>query len=262
VKGWFGETAELGRAEMATWERNKTQSAAAKPVEAAASPAAVPSFSATPVVPVTETASPITAPALTTTSAVSAPALTAATAGAVTAPALAGAGTATGSSGNSLLAEHLAAASRKGIAGMTTTTASDAFMNAGASIVSDSPDTAGVTIAPVIDMAELNRQVQTSPFLESLATANAELAPGASVVPGIDLAEFESGAAVNFQEAVRPRQNAVETPWAAPAPPPKKEPPRVFNIQNVNLNAEDMDRLLDFARQLELAVLEPVEAEV
>jgi hypothetical protein len=94
--GWFGETADMGKTGIARMSENKAvMDAAAKPGETAApitqtaaSPLAVPSFSAAPVVPVTETASPITAPAF----------------------------------------------------------------------------TAANVITPVMDMAELNRQVQTSPF--------------------------------------------------------------------------------------------------
>jgi phage-related protein len=222
VKGWFGETVELGRAEMAAWEKNKTQTAA-RPVETAAlitqtaaSLLAAPSFSAAPVVPVTETASSITAPVCTTTSAAAALS-PAGSAGAVTAPVLAGAGTAAGSSGNSLLSEHLAAASRKGIAGTVSTAASDAFMNAGT--------------------------------------------PAAS--PGIDLASYENEARTSFAEAAgtTPRES-ITAPWNAPEERREKPAPRVFNIQTVNLNADDIYRLLDFARQLELAVMEPVEAEV
>jgi TP901 family phage tail tape measure protein len=208
VGGWFGETVDMGKTEISRMNENKTvRDAAARPVEAAApitqtaaSPVAVPSFSAAPVVPAMEIASPITAPAFTTTSAVSAPSISA--------------GTATAGA-NTALVEHLAAASMKGIAGMTATTASDAFMDA-----------------------------------------------GASVAPGIDMADFENGTAARFHEAVIPRQTAIETPWAAPEERREKPAPRVFNIQNVNLNADDIDRLLDFARQLEHAVLEPVEAEV
>ena len=202
---------------------------------AAAGVAAVPAFSVS-AVPGMEAVTGVTAPPLTATSAAATP----------------GAGgtaqTATGSSGggHSLLAEHLAAASRKGITGTVSTAASDAFMNP--------PDTITAAITPSVDMAELNRQAQTTPFLESLA------ATSAAITPSVDLADFENGAAVHFQEAVRPRQAAVETPWNAPEPQTKQETSRVFNIQSVNLNADDIYRLLDFARQLELALHEPVEA--
>ena len=145
------------------------------------------------------------------------------------------------------------------------------------------PDTITAAITPSVDMAELNRQAQTSPFLESLTATSAAITPtvdmaelnrqaqttpfleslaatSAAITPSVDLADFENGAAVHFQEAVRPRQAAVETPWNAPEPQTKQETSRVFNIQSVNLNADDIYRLLDFARQLELALHEPVEA--
>jgi hypothetical protein len=197
VKGWFGETVDIGKTEIAAMNENRARVTGAGPVEAAAP---------------TQTATSIAAPSLVETNVIAAPSL----AGSAAPVSALSAGTTTAAGANTALAEHLAAASRKGIEGMVNTSASDAFMGA-----------------------------------------------GASVVPGIDTAEFESGAAVNFQEAVRPRQAAVETPWNAAEPPQtKKETPRVFNIQSVNLNADDIYRLLDFARQLELAVMEPVEAEV
>jgi hypothetical protein len=118
----------------------------------------------------------------------------------------------------------------------------------------NSPDTITATIMPGVDMGELNRQAQTTPFLESLAAANT------TVTPAVDMAGFESGAAVNFQEAVSPPQAAVETPWREKEQQRKKETPRVFHIENVNLNADDIYHLLDIARQLEQAIHEPVEA--
>ena len=109
-------------------------------------------------------------------------------------------------------------------------------------------------------MEELNQQVQSSPFLESLAAVNPELIPSVSAAPAVDLSDFETGTAVNFQDAVAPRRTVVETPWNAPEPQREKPASRVFNIETVNLNADDMYRLLDFARQLEHALHEPVEA--
>ena len=237
VKGWFGETAAIGETELARMNETKTAQAAARPVEtSAAAPetqSAAPAFAVS-AVPGMEAAAGVTAPSLTTTSAIATPALGGA------------AQTATGSSGsgNAALAEHLAAASRKGIAGTVSTAASDAFMGAGTP----------APITPRVDMEELNRQAQTTPFLESLTAANT------AITPRVDMAEFENGAAVDFQEAVRPRQASVETLWNAPEERAKKETPRVFNIQSVNLNADDIYHLLDFARQLEQAIHEPVEA--
>jgi hypothetical protein len=287
VKSWFGETVEIGKTELAAMNENKMALAAAKPVQngapapatQTAAPAAAPAFTASVVnAPGPETASLIAAPALTATGAVAAPSpvlpvAPSASAGTITA----GADTA--------LTEHLAAASRKGIAGNDiSVSASDAFATAGASAAPVSPGgSLSATVTPGVDMAELNRQAQTSPFMESLAAANTAVTPAVdmaglnrqaqttpfmeslatantAVTPGAGMADFERGAALDFQEAVRPRQAAVETPWREPERQPKKETPRVFNIKNVNLSADDIYHLLDFALQLELAVHEPVEA--
>jgi TP901 family phage tail tape measure protein len=191
VKGWFGETVDIGKTELATMTENRMRDAAASPLETAAAPAAQTAVS---VAPVMDTASVAAPPS---------PALSAA-------PSLS-AGTTTAGT-NSALTEHLAAASRKGIAGSgINAAASNAFMDAGMAV---------------------------------------------------DWADFEKGTAVTFQEAVQPRQVSVETPWKEPEARREKPAPSVFNIQSVNLNADDIHRLLDFARQLEHAVLEPVEDEV
>jgi hypothetical protein len=261
VKGWFGETVEMGRTELAGMNENKIAAAAAKPVQTvaptpvtsqpvqtnlppSATQTAAPSYTASTInVLGPETASPITAPALTETSAVTVPTLAAPVAPVASSFSK---GTVTAGADTALI-EHLAAASRKGIAGSEiSATASNAFMNL--------PDTITAAIMPAVDMGELNRQAQTTPFMESLAAANT------TVTPGVDMADFESGAVVNFQDAVRPPQAAIETPWRERERQQKKETSRVFHIENVNLNADDIYHLLDFARQLEQAIHEPVEA--
>ena len=191
VKGWFGETTDMGRTEIAAMNTNHTQNATAQPVETA------------PSLPVTQTATTITAPSLAATNITAAP---------MPAGAALSAGTATAGE-NTALAEHTAAASRKGITGTVSAAASNAFMDA-----------------------------------------------GSSVAPSVDISDFENNAAVNFQEAVRPRQAAVETLSNTPENRTERSAPRVFNIQNVTLNADDIYHLLDFARQLEEAIHEPVEA--
>jgi TP901 family phage tail tape measure protein len=108
VKGWFGETVEIGKNELAKSGENKAQTAAAKPVEG--------SVTATSGVP----QSALSAPSLTTTSAVSVPEIGGGKSG-----------EGSGGGNSALLAEHMAAASRKGISGTVSTAASDAFMGAG-----------------------------------------------------------------------------------------------------------------------------------
>jgi hypothetical protein len=187
---------------------------------------------------------PISPPAITAPGMEAAPTFAATSAAVAPTPSAPSVSAGTTTAGaNAALVEHLAAAARKGIAGTVSTVASDAFMNI--------PETITAAVMPAVDMGELNRQAQTIPFLESPAAANA------SVTPFVDTAGFENGAAMDFQEAVRPRQVSVETLWKEPDREPKRETSRVFNIQNVNLNADEIDRLLDFARELELAIHEP-----
>ncbi|GAB6392501.1 MAG: phage tail tape measure protein [Treponematales bacterium] len=170
VKGWMGETVDKGNTKLAEMSAAK---AAAKPAEAAslAKPSdmgaiAAPSFGT------------IAAPAMSTT--------------------MAGAG------GNALVAEHLAAASRKGIAASDISyAASDAFMGAGT------------------------------------RTASGDLA--------------------DFSEAARPARNMVaDLPWNKPEARTEKPAPRTIKIENLYLQADDAMSLLNFVRQLECAVLEPV----
>jgi TP901 family phage tail tape measure protein len=275
VKGWFGETVEMGQAELDRMAASKAVAASAGPAASAAVPAA-----ASEAVAASETAPSLTA---TTTGAVAVPELAAATTGAAATPALAASaqtGTGTGSSGNSLLAEHLAAASRKGIEGTVDTTASDAFMNAGAS----------TAITPTVDMAELNQQAQSSPFLESLAATTATITPtvdmaelnqriqsspflepptataGAvtpAAAPGIDLAAYENEARVNFAEAARPaRQESVAAPWNAPEARTERRERPGFTVQNLYLQSEDIEKAFDLYRQLEMMFANPQEAAV
>jgi TP901 family phage tail tape measure protein len=119
VKGWFGETVEMGRAELDRMSASKAVAASSGTAVSEAAPLAGDMT--------------IAAPSL---------------------AASAQAKTRTGSSGDSLLAEHLAAASRKGIAGTVSTIASDAFMGAGASASAPGIDLAGYENEARINFAE------------------------------------------------------------------------------------------------------------
>jgi TP901 family phage tail tape measure protein len=253
VKGWFGETVEMGRTEIAGMSENRTQNSVAKPADTLPAAPIVPTAVAAPsfaaqVVPAPATAG--TVPPLTTTSAVAAPPALDVSA-AVAAPTLAatsvtsvpaiGTGTSTGTSGGSaLLAEHLAAAERKGIAASEiTSTASDAFMSAGASV---SP----AAVTPSVDMAELNRQAASNPFLDSFSASGA-----ADITPGMDMANFDREVPATFQEAM-PQQNTAFAPWSqSEAKPAKKERPS-FNVQNLYLQSDDMKNMYDLYLQLEM----------
>jgi hypothetical protein len=120
---------------------------------------------------------------------------------------------ATGGAGKSLLNEHLAAASRKGIA--------------------------------ATDM--------------SLAASSAFMDAGASVAPVIDIPDFDSAARTNFQEAMPAQNAAFQPPWTRNEPKTAKSEPRAVKIENLYLQADDTLDLLNFVRQLEHAVLQPVE---
>jgi TP901 family phage tail tape measure protein len=250
VGGWFGETVEIGRTELARRGENKT-GAAAKPVETADSLAAASGsnaaggiigaiggwFSRTAELGRTElakagenktksaAAKPVeTANSLAVAEPVPAseivpPALFTASS-AATPPAFTSAQTATGTgadaaggAGKSLLNEHLAAASRKGIA-----------------------DT---------DM--------------SLAASGAFMDAGASVVPVIEIPDFDREARTNFQEAMPAQSAAFQPPRNRSETKPAKSEPRTVKIENLYLQADDTLDLLNFVRQLEHAVLQPVE---
>jgi TP901 family phage tail tape measure protein len=144
VGGWFGNTVELGKAELAKASENKTASAAATPVNDSQA------------VTTTTTAGPVATPVITppapvTTSAIAPPATGAAQPAGVAAPV---------TGGGSLLNEHLEAAGRKGFsASAVDTTAADAFMAAGTSAAPI--DTADYERSAAYDFAEAVRPERT-----------------------------------------------------------------------------------------------------
>jgi hypothetical protein len=52
---------------------------------------------------------------------------------------------------------------------------------------------------------------------------------------------------------------AVQPPWTRNEPKPAKSEPRAVKIENLYLQSDDTLDLLNFVRQLEHAVLQPVE---
>ncbi|GHU01850.1 hypothetical protein FACS1894147_02510 [Spirochaetia bacterium] len=136
VGGWFGATTDMGKSELAKMSEDKVKTATAKPVE---------------------TANAI-APPTAATSAVAPPVLSDITAAPVSPAAQSGTSV---SGGGSMLADHLAAAGRKGIEGTDmTTTASDAFMSAGASV-------------GAIDIADMENEAQVN-FAEAIRPAQTQ----------------------------------------------------------------------------------------
>ena len=229
VKGWFGETVEIGKTELAGMNENKMRDTAAGPVQtntpALVTQSTAPTFTATSAVfapysaasaapvPGMEIVSPIAAaPALAATSAASAPSLSVPTTAS--------------SSGNSLAMEHLEAARRKGVSASDISyTATSAFENAGA-----------YTAA-------------TTPFLESL--------PVTAATPPVDVPDIDREARLQFADAMPSRREAVIT--GAERDDRADDTPRqnIFHIANMNFNADELRTLLDIVRQLELAAMEP-----
>jgi hypothetical protein len=118
VKGWFGETVDIGNTELARMNQTKAAKTIIPETPASASPVAAP-------ITAPDAASMIAAPAIVAPVTVQplAPA-----------PGIGGAASQTGN--NDMLFEHLAAARRKGVAAQDVSTfASDAFMGAGAAAV-------------------------------------------------------------------------------------------------------------------------------
>ena len=192
VGGWFDSTVDKGNAKLAEMTENTMKAATASPAEPSVSASAV--VEPLPPSAMSASANPIAPPTMTTTSAVPIPS------------------TGAGGGGNALLGEHLAAASRKGIAGNINAAASNAFM-------------------------------------------------GASSGPAIDIADYSAEAQGDFSEALRPMQTQIlQTPWSAPETKKTKDAPRTITIQNLTLQADGILDVINFVRQLELAVLEPMEA--
>jgi hypothetical protein len=157
----------------------------------------------------------------------------------------------TSSSGNSLAKEHFEAAQRKGVAAPDISyTATSAFENAGAY----APPVAVIEAAPVADW-QASMAAAGNPFLESLPVT-------AVTTPAVDMPDIDSEARAYFAEAMPPQRQTViantEREGAADETPRQN----IFNIANMNLNADELRTLLDLVRQLELAVAEPEEATV
>ena len=217
VKGWFGETVEIGETELAKMNENKMRDAAAKPVQTA-TPASV-AQSAAPVL----TATSAVAPGI-----IEIPAQNIAPQ-AVTTTAL--------SSGGSLAMEHSEAARRKGVAASDISrTASSAF------------DAAG-TYTPPAPGADWPHAAAGNPFLESL--------PVTTITPSVGVPDIDSEARVRFAEAMPSRREAVIA--RAEREDRADETPRqnIFNIANMNFNADELRTFLDIVHQIELAVAEP-----
>jgi TP901 family phage tail tape measure protein len=216
VGGWFGETVEIGKTELSKAGENKTKNYAITPDQrdaalADTNVAAALGYTTSLAVPAPAPTSVIVPPPpITTTSVIAAMPLDGATRTAQT-----GAGAdVMGGAGKSLLNEHLAAASRKGIAGADiSVAASGAFMGAGG-----------------------------QPFA------------------GIDAGELEREAAVTFQAAMPAKTLTSEAPKPVSERRNEKAGDKVFNIQNVNLNTDNIHSLLDIARLIEMAVASPSEA--
>jgi TP901 family phage tail tape measure protein len=198
VGGWFGTAVDAGNQSVADMKLAKETGA--KPVETNEPPALAANNAL------------VSTPSLTATGAVPPPAYTSG----VAAPVQFSAGTAM-SGGNMALAEHLSAASRKGVAATDLgVPASDAFMRA-----------------------------------------------SASVMPVVETPDFDGDFQRDFSTVARP----VETPgiqpfWGEKEAKPAKSEPRVVKIENLYLQADDAFDLLNFVRELELAVLQPVEVAV
>jgi hypothetical protein len=93
----------------------------------------------------------------------------------------------------------------------------------------------------------------------SVAASGAFMDAGASVLPVIDMPDFDGEARTNFQEAMPAQNAAFQPPRNQGEPKPAKSEPRMVKIENLYLQADDTPGLLNFVRQLEHAVLQPVE---
>jgi hypothetical protein len=84
--------------------------------------------------------------------------------------------------------------------------------------------------------------------------------PGAA---GIDMSAFERQVDMRLQDAVIPQAPALATPWQQTASQAKKSPgPTSVTIQNLTVQAEDMENALDFVRVLMNSVHKPEAAAV
>jgi hypothetical protein len=155
----------------------------------------------------------------------------------------------TSSSGSSLAMEHIEAAKRKGVAASDISyTAASAFESAGAY----APP--AIETGPAIDWQQTAMAAASKPFFESL--------PITGTAPTVDVPDIDSEARARFAEAMPPQRQTVIA--NAEREGSANETPRqnVFHIANMNFNADELQTLLDFVRQLEMAVTEPEEATV
>ena len=175
--------------------------------------------------------------------------------------------TATASSGGSSLAmEHIEAARRKGVAASDISyAATSAFENAGAYMP---PATAGGT-AQALDRQQTAMTTASNPFLDWQQTAMTaasnraasshflESLPLTAAAPPVDIPDIDGETRVKFAEAMPSPREAVIA--GAEREGRADETPRrnIFHIANMNFNADELRTLLDFVRQMELAVMEP-----
>jgi hypothetical protein len=119
--------------------------------------------------------------------------------------------------------------------------ASDAFTSASAI-----GDTFTTTITPGLDLDALNKQIQTTPFLDFLSNENPAMP-----------------AATQFTQAMPRAKTQTET--SLPRTSEKNE--RVANrteikIQNLNFNADEVHTVFDFVKVLMNAANQPLEAAI
>jgi TP901 family phage tail tape measure protein len=253
VGGWFGKAADAGNEAVRNMRTDLAKDTAPRTVKTAA----VPESKAAIAAPDTS-AAVVAAPDFANTEAV------------VAAPAQhiapqAAAATAS-SNGNVLAMEHIEAAQRKGVSAADISyTAASAFESAGAYV----PPAAAIETSPAIDWQQTAMAAASNPFLEWQQTAMTaasnpffESLPITGTAPTVDVPDIDSEARTHFAEAMPPQRQTVianaEREGAADETPRQN----IFNIANLNLNADELRTLLDLVRQLELAVAEPEEATV
>jgi TP901 family phage tail tape measure protein len=247
VKGWFGETVEIGKTELAIMNENKMKDAASGTLtieqrDMALGDSRVATalgLNNTAPAPGMEIASPVAAaPAFTATSAASTPPLAAPTATA-------------SSGGSSLAMEHIEAARRKGVAASDISyAAASAFENAGAY----TPPVTATGAVPAIDwqqtaMTAAGNRAASSHFLESL--------PVTATASPVDVPDIDRETRVTFAEAMPARREAVTTNTEREDRTDDAPRQNIFHIANMNFNADELRTLFDFVHQLELAVMEP-----
>jgi hypothetical protein len=155
--------------------------------------------------------------------------------------------TATASSnGGSLAMEHIEAARRKGVSASDISyAAASAFENAGAY----TPPAAAIETGPAIDWQQAAMTAASNPFFESL--------PFAATAAPVDIPDIDSEARTRFAEAMPPQRQTVIANTERESLADETPRQNIFHIANMNFNADELRTLLDFARQLELAVMEP-----